>query len=139
MAKDVNKVIVTGRLTQDVELRYIASGTAVCDVRLAVNRSIKKGDSFTEEVAYIDVTLWGKRAERIAENGGKGSTLFVEGHIKMDEWQDKESGAKRSKLKIESEAAMLIVVEKPKAEQQSEPDPGPDDKADELFDSGIPF
>jgi single-strand DNA-binding protein len=94
-----NKVIVMGNLTRDPELRYIASGTAVCDLGLAINDKRKVGDKWEEETTFIDVTCWARTAEVCAEYLKKGSQVLIDGKLKMENWQNKE-GNKRSKIKI---------------------------------------
>jgi single-strand DNA-binding protein len=97
---NLNKVFLIGRLTRDPELRYIQSGTAVADFGLAVNRQYSTPDGEKkEEVTFVDITVWGKRAEVCAEHLGKGKPVFVEGRLKLDTWESKE-GQKRSKLVV---------------------------------------
>ena len=97
-----NRVIIMGNLTRDPEVRYLSSGTAVCDIGVAVNRTWydKKAGQKKEEVTFVDVTLWDRTAEVAGEYLSKGRGVHIEGYLKMDEWQDKTSGAKRTKLKV---------------------------------------
>ena len=97
-----NRVIVMGNLTRDPEVRYIPSGSAVCDIGVAVNRTWfdKQSNQKKEEVTFVDVTLWGRTAEIAGEYLSKGRGVHIEGYLKMDEWQDKTSGQKRTKLKV---------------------------------------
>jgi single-strand DNA-binding protein len=100
----LNKVMLIGNLTRDAELRYIPSGSAVLEFRLAVNRKYKKPDGTeVDETCFVDVSLWGKRGEAVSQYLTKGKPLFVEGRLQLDEWDDKESGQKRSKLKVVAE------------------------------------
>jgi single-strand DNA-binding protein len=103
-----NKAIVMGNLTRDVELRHIPSGTAVADIGVAVNDRKKVGDEWVDETTFVDVTLWGRTAEVAAEYLSKGSPVFVEGKLKQDSWEDKESGQKRSKIKIVADRMQLV-------------------------------
>ncbi|WP_171189950.1 single-stranded DNA-binding protein, partial [Alienimonas chondri] len=105
-----NKVILMGNLTRDPEVRYIPSGSAVCDIGLAVNRVwYDKGSSQKkEEVTFVDVTLWGRTAEIAGEYLSKGRPVLIEGYLKMDTWQDKQSGANRSKLKVVADTMTLL-------------------------------
>lgn len=97
----LNKVMITGNVTRDIELRYLANGTAVADMSVAVSDRYKnKAGEWVEDTTYVDVTAWSKTAQHLAENVQKGTGVFVEGHLKMESWQDKASGQKRSKLKI---------------------------------------
>lgn len=105
-----NKVIVMGNLTRDPQVRYTPSGTAVTDLGLAVNRTWfdKQSNSKKEEVTFIDVTLWGRQAEVAGEYLGKGRAVLIEGRLTLDQWDDKESGQKRSKLKVVCENMTMV-------------------------------
>lgn len=95
---NVNRVFLAGNLTRDVELRHTPNNTAVAKFGLAVNRKFKVGEEQREEVAFIDCEAWGRTAEVIAQYFSKGKTIFVEGRLKLDQWDDKATGQKRSKL-----------------------------------------
>jgi len=90
-----------GNLTRDPELRSLQSGTSVCEFGIAVNRTWKdpQGEK-KEEVMFLDCTAWGRRGEVIAEFFSRGKPIYVAGHLKLDQWEDRESGAKRSKHKL---------------------------------------
>jgi len=88
-----------GNLVRDPELRYTPQGSPVCDITLAVT---KKGKGGTEKTSFIDCTLWGRTAETIAEFCSKGKALIVRGELQQDKWEDKETGAKRSKIKVQA-------------------------------------
>lgn len=103
-----NKVILVANLTRDPEIRYLASGSAVADVSVAVNERFKKGEEYVEEVSFIDVTVFGRTAEIVGEYCQKGSQILIEGRLKQDRWDDKESGNKRSKIKVIAEAIKLL-------------------------------
>ena len=101
MAGSFNKVILMGNLTRDIELRYTPNNTAVGNFGVAVNRSWKTPDGqLQEEVTFVDCEAWGKQAEIMSQYLGKGRRVFVEGRLKLDQWQDKNDGSKRSKLKV---------------------------------------
>ena len=104
-----NKVILLGNLTRDPEVRYTPKGSAVCDLGIAVNRvyTTDSGEK-REEVTYVDVVLWARLAEIAGEYLKKGRPVFVEGRLQMDSWDDKQSGQKRSKLKVVADALQLI-------------------------------
>ncbi len=104
-----NKVILAGNLTRDPELRYTPKGTAVAQITLAVNRTWKSetGES-KEEVSFVDVDIWGRQAEVIAQYMRKGRPLLVEGHLKQDKWEDKTTHQKQSKLKVVLEGFTFI-------------------------------
>ena len=99
----VNKVILIGNLTRNPELRYTPKGTAVTEVGLAVNRRYRVDNDMREEVTFIDVTFWGAQAENVAKYLEKGRPLYVEGRLKLDSWEDKETGKKRNKLTVVGE------------------------------------
>lgn len=97
-----NKVILMGNLTRDPELRYTPGNMAICKAGLAVNRRYKDGQSgeWKEEPTFVDLTIFGKRGEAFQRFHKKGQTAFVEGHLRLDSWDDKTSGQKRSKLYV---------------------------------------
>jgi single-strand DNA-binding protein len=96
-----NKVILAGNLTRDPELRYTPKGTAVAKIGLAVSRTWKSESGETkEEVSFIDIDAWGRQAEVIAQYMRKGRPLLVEGRLKLDSWEDKNTHQKQSKLKV---------------------------------------
>jgi len=105
-----NKVILLGNLTRDIELRHTPSGMAVADIGLAVNRTWfdKNANEKKEEVTFVDVTFFGRQAEVAGEYLGKGRELLVEGRLQMDSWDDKQTGAKRYKLKVMGESMTMI-------------------------------
>jgi len=97
-----NKCILMGNLTRDPQLKYLASNnTAVAEFGIAVNRKFKSASGEErEEVTFIDVTAWGKTAELINQYFTKGKPIFIEGRLKLDQWEDKQGGGKRSKLSV---------------------------------------
>ncbi len=96
----LNKVMLIGNLTREPELKHLSTGTIVCDIGLAVNRTFMKNGQSQDDVTYIDITLWNKTAENTANYMSKGSSIFVEGRLQIDSWQDKNTGQNRSKLKV---------------------------------------
>lgn len=101
MAANFNKVMLMGNLTRDPELRHLPSGMAVANIGLAVNRRFKGQDGESrEETTFIDCDAWGRTAEVMCQYLQKGKPVFVEGRLRLDEWQDKSTGDKRSKLKV---------------------------------------
>jgi single-strand DNA-binding protein len=104
-----NKVILVGNLTRDPEVRYTPKGSAVADVGIAVNRqyTLENGDK-REEVMFVDVTFWGRTAEIAGEYLKKGRSILIEGRLQMDTWDDKQSGQKRSKLKVVGEMMQML-------------------------------
>ncbi len=103
-----NRVILLGNLTRDPELRYIASGTAVTDIGLAVNDRRKNANGeWVEETTFVEVTLWGRTAEVASEYLNKGSPVFFEGRLKFDTWEGQD-GQKRSKLRVVGDRMQLL-------------------------------
>jgi len=99
-----NKVMLMGNLTRDVEIRHTSGNTAVGKFGIAVNRKFKtQSGEQREEVTFVDCEAWGRTAEVIAQYLTRGSPIFIEGRLKLDQWEDKNGGGKRSKH--------LIVVE----------------------------
>lgn len=104
-----NKVIIAGNLSRDIELRHLPNGTAVTDVSLAINSQWKGKDGEKhEDVTFVDCTLWGKTAELAADYLKKGSSVLFEGSLKQESWEDKQTGQKRSKLKVNVESMQFL-------------------------------
>src|SRR5947209_3599800 len=104
-----NKVILAGNLTRDPEMRYTPKGTAVTKIGMAVNRSWKsETGEMKEEVTFVDVEAWGRQAEVIAQYMKKGRPFLVEGRLKLDQWEDKNTHQKQSKLKVVLEGFSFI-------------------------------
>lgn len=101
--------MLLGTLTRDPEIKYTPKGTAVCELGMALNstRKNESGEKVTE-TTFVDVTLWGRTAEVAAEYAKKGQLIFVEGALKTDSWEDKQSGQKRTKLKVNGENIQLL-------------------------------
>ena len=98
---NLNKVLLIGNLTRDPELRVTPKGTAICQFGLAVNRSYKDDAGQTrEETTFVDIEAWGRQGETISKYCTKGRSLFVEGRLRFDQWEDKTSGQKRSRIKV---------------------------------------
>ncbi len=104
---DFNRVILMGRITRDIELRYVGSGIAVTDVGLAVNDRRKNANGeWVEETTFVDITLWGRTAEVANQYLSKGTTTFIEGRLKLDTWE--KDGQKHSKLRVVGERLQLL-------------------------------
>src|SRR5215213_10834859 len=101
---NLNKVMLIGNLTRDPEVKYTPKGTAIAEFGLAVNRSYTtdQGEK-REEVTFIDVSMWGRQGEIAGEYLKKGRPVFIEGRLKLDTWDDKQTGQKRSKVKVVGE------------------------------------
>ena len=108
---DLNDVILIGRVTKDVgsderSFSFVGNGTAKAVVSLAVNRSVKKVDSWEDEVSYIDCTIWGKTAESLKSKLVKGKQICVHGYLKQDRWE--KDGKKQSRLNVVAESVQLL-------------------------------
>jgi len=106
---NLNKVMLIGNLVADPELRYTPKGTAVTDIGMAMNRQWTNDQGQRqEETTFVDVTLWGRQAEVAGQYLSKGRPVFIEGRLHMDTWEDKNTGQKRSRLKIVGERMQLL-------------------------------
>ncbi len=98
---NLNKVMLMGNLTRDPEIKYTPKGTAIASFGLAVNRNYTtEGGEKREEVTFIDIDAFGRTAEIIGEYFKKGRPIYVEGRLKLDTWDDKQTGLKKSKLRV---------------------------------------
>ena len=103
-----NRVLLMGHLTRNPEIRYTPSGTAVADLGLAVNDSYKnKAGETIEQVCFVDVVVWSRQAETAAEYLHKGSPVFVEGRLQLDQWENQQ-GEKRSKLRVRADRVQFL-------------------------------
>ena len=152
---NLNKVMLIGNLTRDPELRYTPKGTAVADLGIAVNRRVSDGNgNWSDETTFVDVTVWGNTAENSQKYLTKGRGVFIEGRLQLDTWEDKQSGQKRSKLKVVGENVQFLPEgrsggggggrpqpEAQPAQQQEKPQGGSAADAGDFDDSGddIPF
>ncbi len=146
----LNKMMCSGTLTRDPEIKHTPKGTAVGQLGLAVNRVYKVGDEKREETLFLDVEVWGRTAEVIGEHCAKGHTIYLEGHLKLDSWDDKQTGQKRSKIKMVVEEFKFVSTPKdsasntggsqPPARQQQQSRPAQRPPADDdIEESDIPF
>jgi single-strand DNA-binding protein len=107
MAASLNKVFLMGNLTADPEVKYTPKGTAVSDLRMAVNDSYKAQDgTIKETVLYVDVEVWGRTAENCKQYLTKGRPVFVEGQLRLDTWE--QEGQKRSKLRVRADRVQFL-------------------------------
>lgn len=144
-----NKVILMGNLTRDPELRYTPKGTAVAKLGLAVNRVWKTEAGETkEDVLFIDVEAFSRQAETIGQYLKKGSPILVEGRLRLDTWEDKQTNQKRSKILVAAENVRFLGSGQPRGENEPEvsrsrpstaPAPAPGDPADEPPSDDVPF
>ena len=106
---NLNKVMVIGNLTRDPEIKYTPKGSAIADVALAINRNYTPDSGEKrEETTYVDVVLYGRLAEIAGEYLKKGRPVYIEGRLKLDTWDDKATGQKRSKMRVVGEGLQLL-------------------------------
>ena len=104
---NLNKVLLIGNLTRDPEIKFIATGSAVCELRMAISRRFRTAaGEEKEDVCYVDVTVWGKQAESCEKYLKRGSPVFVEGRLAFDEWE--KEGQKHSKLRVTAERVQFL-------------------------------
>jgi single-strand DNA-binding protein len=104
-----NKVILIGNLTRDPELRYTPKGMAIAKIGLAINRNwTSEGGEKKEEVTFVDVDIFGRTAENVAQYMKKGRPIMVEGRLRLDQWDDKQTGQKRSRLGVVAETVQFL-------------------------------
>ena len=106
---NLNKVQLIGNVTRDPEVKYTPKGSAVTDLGLAINRffSPENGEK-REETTFVDVTLWGRQAEVAGEYCKKGRSVYIEGRLQLDSWEDKTTGQKRNRLRVVGENMQLL-------------------------------
>lgn len=154
--RGVNTVVIGGNLVRDSELKYTNSGLAICEFAVAVNDRRKQGDDWVDEVSYFDVTLFGRSGEAIQRYLMKGKQVVVEGKLRQDRWQDRESGQNRSKVVVIANNVFLggsgggeggssrdggAGASQPRGggAQAPQRDSGGADFGDDDFPDGIPF
>lgn len=104
-----NKVILIGNLTRDPELRYTPKGTAIAKIGIAVNRVwTNEAGEKKEEVTFVDVDVFGRTAENVGQYMRKGRPIMIEGRLRLDQWDDKQTGQKRSKLGVVAETVQFL-------------------------------
>jgi len=134
MAKDLNKFICIGRITQETELRTTPNGMSVCDFSIAVNNDRKKDGQEIKEVSFFNCTAWSKGGELIAQYCNKGDRIGIEGRLKQESWEDQD-GKKRSNVKIIVESFQFLQGKDGSTESGA-----PDNANNKPFqDDDIPF
>jgi single-strand DNA-binding protein len=118
---NLNHVQLAGRLTRDPEIKYTQGGTAIADLSLAVSRFWKNDQGENQEdTTFVDITAFGKIAELVSKNLRKGSPIFIEGRLKLEQWE--KDGKKHSRLKVVAES-MQFIGPKPQTAQPEPPQP----------------
>jgi single-strand DNA-binding protein len=119
----MNRVILVGNLTKDPELKFIPSGTAVCNLRMATNRKWKDASGEAkEEVCFVGVVVWGKQAEACGEYLKKGSQVLIEGRLQSRSWET-DAHEKRSILEVVAERVQFLSIGKREGGQDAAPAP----------------
>lgn len=128
---NINRVFLAGNLTRDPQVRFLANEKAVAEFGLAINRKFKAGDgSLKEEVTFVDIEVWGRTAELCSQYLTKGRGCFVEGRLKLDTWEDKKDGSKRSKLRVVADNVQFLDGGKGRGEGAPAGDAGGDAEGD---------
>jgi single-strand DNA-binding protein len=109
-ASNINVAVITGNLTRDPELRHTGGGTAVCELRVAVNSSRKNGQTgeWEDKANYFDVVVWGAQGENCANYLSKGRPVAVEGRLDWSEWEAKDGSGKRQKVQIVAKSVQFL-------------------------------
>ena len=119
----INHVLLLGNLTRDPELRYTPSGTAVCQLGVALNRRWKdQAGEIQQETTFVDVTVWARQAETVSAYLTKGRAVAVEGRLQLDTWET-EAGERRSRLKVVAQRVTFLSSTAPQAASAGEPVP----------------
>jgi single-strand DNA-binding protein len=131
-----NSVVLVGNVTRDPEVKFLQSGTAVCDLGLAINERVKRGDDYVDEPVFVDVTLFGRTAEVAGEYLAKGAPVLIAGRLKYEQWE--KDGQKRSKLKVVAEKLQMLGG-KPRSEDSQERQERPQEQSQVPVGDEIPF
>lgn len=145
----INKASISGNLTRDPELRTTQSGTSVLSMGVAVNERVKRGDQWEDRPSYVDVTVWGARAEALSKFLRKGLRVAVSGRLRQDRWQDRQTGENRSRLGIVADEVDVMTPRDggrerqapvpQQAQQQAVPYAAPAPAQPDPYDEDIPF
>jgi single-strand DNA-binding protein len=136
---NINRVILSGRLTQDPELRYTPSGKAVARLRLAVSRPYKSSTGeWVEDTLYIDVSAWGDLGERCSQRLYKGSPVVVEGRLRSRSWET-EAGQKRTAVEVTAMRCQFLEKFGPREEGSGPTETPPQPTEGSPDDEDLPF
>ncbi len=142
----MNRVILMGGLTRDPQTKNLPGGSSVCEFGLAMNRKFKtaSGES-RDEVTFVDCTAFGKTGEVIAQYMAKGKPILIEGRLKLDSWDDKNGGGKRSKLTVVVENFQFVGGKddggagRGRQGSRGEEQPPPSDNGSQVSEDDVPF
>jgi single-strand DNA-binding protein len=135
-----NHVTLIGNITRDIEIKRTVSGRYIAELGIAINRNwTTEGGEKREETTFVDVTLWGRVAEIVGDYCKKGDPIFIEGRLTLDQWEDKQTGQKRSKLKVTGDNIQLLG-RAPTTRKEASPSDKPTANSDsDVADDDIPF
>ena len=134
---DLNRVFLAGRLTRDPELRYLPSGTPLCRMGVAVTRVYKTREGERrEETLFVDVVAWRGTAEYCGENLKKGRPIMVEGSLRSDQWEDKNTGQKRTKIEVQADRIQTLDWD---SDSNSGSKPTPREIEEPVPEDDVPF
>ena len=137
----LNKVFLLGNLVRDPDLRGLPSGQSVCELRMAVSRRYVNGSGQeTEETCFVDVVVWGKSAKNCKQYLAKGSQVMVEGRLQLDQWEDRNGGGMRSRLRVIAEQ-IQFMNRRSNADGEGRPEdgaPSPERRAPAASAPGMP-
>ena len=112
----LNKVFLMGNLTREPELRYTPGGAAVCEFGIAINRTFTSNNQTREEVCFVDIVVWGKSGELCQRYLSKGSQALIEGRLQYDQWEDKATGRRSSRLRVVADNVQFVGAKRDGAE-----------------------
>lgn len=119
---DINNITMSGRIVQDIKLGYVGNNMAMAKFSVAVNRSVKGADGQWQDVAsFIDVTVWGKTAERLNQTARKGTKVLIVGRIEQQTWTDKQTNQQKSKVAVIADRVELITIPQQPQQQYTQP------------------
>ncbi|RPJ58249.1 MAG: single-stranded DNA-binding protein [Dehalococcoidia bacterium] len=125
MSKDLNQVSLIGRLTKDPELRYTATGYAICGFSIANNDCYKKDNEVKEEVSFFDITAWGAMGENCNKYLKKGSMVAITGKLKQQRWNDKDTNETRSKIGVVADQVQFLSRSESTGDGEANSTPAP--------------
>lgn len=121
----LNKVLLMGNLTRNPEIRYTPSGSAVCEFGMAINRRFMQANGQErDETCFVDIVVWGKQAESTSRFLQKGSSVFIEGRLVYDQWEEKDTQKKRSRLRVNADRVQFLDRRDDRAGGEMPPDGG---------------
>lgn len=119
---DINNITISGRVVQDIKMGYVGNNMAMAKFSVAVNRSVKGADGQWQDVAsFVDVTAWGKTAERLNQTACKGTKVLIVGRIEQQTWTDKQTNQKKSKVVVIADRVELIMIQQQAQQQSAQP------------------